>query len=78
MTTATGHTSAIRAKEVIGTNVKDRAGQKIGQIEDIVLTSSPTASSSPSSASAAFWALEKSTTRCLGLRWTMTRRTAAM
>jgi sporulation protein YlmC with PRC-barrel domain len=37
MTTSTGHTSAIRAKKVIGTNVKDRQGQKIGEIEDIVL-----------------------------------------
>jgi uncharacterized protein YrrD len=37
MTTSTGHTSAIRAKKVIGTNVKDRGGQKIGEIEDIVL-----------------------------------------
>jgi sporulation protein YlmC with PRC-barrel domain len=37
MTTATGHTSAIRAKKVIGTTVKDRAGEKIGQVEDVVL-----------------------------------------
>jgi sporulation protein YlmC with PRC-barrel domain len=37
MTTATGHTSAIRAKKVIGTNVKDSSGKKIGQIEDVVL-----------------------------------------
>jgi sporulation protein YlmC with PRC-barrel domain len=37
MTTSTGHTSAIRAKKVIGTNVKDREGHKIGEIEDIVL-----------------------------------------
>jgi sporulation protein YlmC with PRC-barrel domain len=37
MTTPAGHTSAIRAKKVIGTNVKDRQGQKIGEIEDIVL-----------------------------------------
>jgi sporulation protein YlmC with PRC-barrel domain len=37
MTTRTGHTSAIRAKKVIGTNVKDRKGNKIGEIEDIVL-----------------------------------------
>jgi sporulation protein YlmC with PRC-barrel domain len=37
MPTANGHTSAIRAKKVIGTHVKDRAGQKIGEIEDIVL-----------------------------------------
>jgi sporulation protein YlmC with PRC-barrel domain len=37
MTTATGHTSAIRAKKVIGTNVKDTTGTTIGQVEDIVL-----------------------------------------
>jgi sporulation protein YlmC with PRC-barrel domain len=37
MTTATGHTAAIRAKKVIGTNVKDTSGRKIGQIEDVVL-----------------------------------------
>jgi sporulation protein YlmC with PRC-barrel domain len=37
MTTASGHTSAIRAKKVIGTNVKDHTGQKIGEIEDVVL-----------------------------------------
>lgn len=37
MTTASGHTSAIRAKKVIGTNVKDSSGQKIGEIEDVVL-----------------------------------------
>jgi sporulation protein YlmC with PRC-barrel domain len=37
MTTPTGHTSAIRARKVIGTNVKDGSGRKIGQIEDVVL-----------------------------------------
>ena len=37
MTTASGHTSAIRAKKVIGTNVKDTAGSKIGEVEDVVL-----------------------------------------
>ncbi len=37
MTSATGHTSAIRAKKVIGTNVTDPAGKKIGEVEDIVL-----------------------------------------
>ena len=37
MATATGHTSAIRAKRVIGTNVKDTSGRKIGEIEDVVL-----------------------------------------
>jgi sporulation protein YlmC with PRC-barrel domain len=37
MTTTSGHTSAIRAKKVIGTNVKDTTGRKIGEIEDIVL-----------------------------------------
>ena len=37
MTTASGHTSAIRAKRVIGTDVKDTAGTTIGKIEDIML-----------------------------------------
>jgi len=37
MATASGHTSAIRAKKVLGTNVKDKSGQKIGEIEDVVL-----------------------------------------
>ena len=37
MTTASGHTSAIRAKKVLGTSVKNTIGQKIGEIEDIVL-----------------------------------------
>ena len=37
MTTASGHTSAIRAKKVIGTAVKDGSGRKIGVIEDVVL-----------------------------------------
>src|SRR5437868_12640934 len=37
MTTATGHTSAIRAKKVLGTNVKNPSGEKIGEIEDVIL-----------------------------------------
>jgi sporulation protein YlmC with PRC-barrel domain len=37
MATASGHTSAIRAKKVLGTNVKDTSGRKIGEIEDVVL-----------------------------------------
>src|SRR5689334_18776256 len=37
MPTASGHTSAIRAKKVIGTNVKDPSGKKIGEIEDVML-----------------------------------------
>ncbi|MCC6171346.1 MAG: PRC-barrel domain-containing protein, partial [Gammaproteobacteria bacterium] len=37
MTTASGHTQAICAKKVIGTNVHDRSGKKIGQVEDVVL-----------------------------------------
>lgn len=37
MPTATGHSTAIRAKKVIGTTVKDTSGEKIGTIEDIVL-----------------------------------------
>ena len=37
MTTLSGHTSAIRAKKVIGTSVKDPSGATIGKVEDIVL-----------------------------------------
>lgn len=37
MATLSGHTSAIRAKKVIGTSVKDPTGSSIGKVEDIVL-----------------------------------------
>jgi sporulation protein YlmC with PRC-barrel domain len=37
MATASGHTSAITARKVIGTAVKDPTGKKIGQVEDVVL-----------------------------------------
>jgi sporulation protein YlmC with PRC-barrel domain len=37
MPTPSGHTSAIRAKKVIGSGVKDNSGSQIGKIEDIVL-----------------------------------------
>jgi sporulation protein YlmC with PRC-barrel domain len=37
MPTGSGHTTAIRAKKVIGTTVKDRSGNAIGEIEDVVL-----------------------------------------
>jgi sporulation protein YlmC with PRC-barrel domain len=37
MPTASGHTTAIRAKKVIGTSVKDTKGDKIGVVEDLVL-----------------------------------------
>ncbi|HKT71427.1 MAG TPA: PRC-barrel domain-containing protein [Steroidobacteraceae bacterium] len=37
MTTATGHTSVIRAKKVLGTKVTDRSGKKIGEVEDVML-----------------------------------------
>ena len=37
MPTATGHTKAIRASRVIGTNVYDTSGSKIGEIEDVML-----------------------------------------
>lgn len=37
MTTATGHTTAICARKVLGTDVLDPAGHKIGKIEDVVL-----------------------------------------
>ena len=37
MPTVSGHTSAIRAKKVLGTKVVDPTGNKIGTIEDIIL-----------------------------------------
>jgi sporulation protein YlmC with PRC-barrel domain len=37
MPTASGHTKAISARKVIGTNVKDPAGKKLGEVEDVVL-----------------------------------------
>lgn len=37
MTTASGHTSAVSAKKVMDTTVKDAQGNKIGEVEDIVL-----------------------------------------
>lgn len=37
MTTTTGHTSAIRASKVIGTTVKDSAGERVGEVKDVVL-----------------------------------------
>jgi sporulation protein YlmC with PRC-barrel domain len=37
MPTISGHTSAVRAKKVLGTKVSDTAGNKIGQIEDVIL-----------------------------------------
>lgn len=37
MPTASGHTSAIRAKKVIGTSVKNAAGESIGKVEDVLL-----------------------------------------
>jgi sporulation protein YlmC with PRC-barrel domain len=37
MTTSSGHTSAIRASKVIGTTVKDSAGERLGEVKDVVL-----------------------------------------
>jgi sporulation protein YlmC with PRC-barrel domain len=37
MTTTTGHTTAIRASRVIGTPVKNNAGETLGKIEDVML-----------------------------------------
>jgi sporulation protein YlmC with PRC-barrel domain len=37
MPTLSGHTTAIRASRVIGTEVKDSAGEMIGKIEDLIL-----------------------------------------
>ena len=37
MPTQSGHTRAIRANKVIGTSVKNAAGESIGKVEDVVL-----------------------------------------
>ena len=37
MATATGHTKAILGSKVMGTNVYNTAGDKIGHVEDVVL-----------------------------------------
>jgi sporulation protein YlmC with PRC-barrel domain len=37
MPTPSGHTRAIRAKKVIGADVKNEAGEKLGKVEDVVL-----------------------------------------
>ena len=37
MPTVSGHTTAIRASRVIGTEVKDKSGNVIGKIEDLIL-----------------------------------------
>ncbi len=37
MPTTAGHTSAIRASKVKGTNVYNTAGDKIGHVEDVIL-----------------------------------------
>jgi sporulation protein YlmC with PRC-barrel domain len=43
MTTLSGHTTAIRATRVLGTAVKDTAGNTIGKIEDVILDKSDNA-----------------------------------
>src|ERR1700758_811941 len=37
MTTSSGHTSAIRVSKVIGTNVQDASGKKIGEVKDVIV-----------------------------------------
>ena len=37
MPTASGHTTAIRASRVIGTDIKDTKGEVIGKVEDLIL-----------------------------------------
>jgi sporulation protein YlmC with PRC-barrel domain len=37
MTTSSGHTSAIRVSKVLGTNVQDPSGHKIGEVKDMVV-----------------------------------------
>jgi sporulation protein YlmC with PRC-barrel domain len=37
MPTTSGHTTAIRASRVIGTDIKDTKGEVIGKVEDLIL-----------------------------------------
>jgi sporulation protein YlmC with PRC-barrel domain len=37
MPTKSGHTTAVRARRVIGTTVKNTSGERVGEIEDLVL-----------------------------------------
>jgi sporulation protein YlmC with PRC-barrel domain len=37
MTTSSGDTSAIRVSKVLGTNVQDPSGHKIGEVEDVIV-----------------------------------------
>ena len=37
MTMSSGRTSAIRVSKVLGTNVRDPAGEKIGEVKDVVV-----------------------------------------
>lgn len=37
MTMTSGRTSAIRVSKVLGTNVRDPAGEKIGEVKDVVV-----------------------------------------
>ena len=37
MPTTSGHTRAIRANKVIGTTVRNAAGESIGKVEDVIL-----------------------------------------
>ena len=47
MPTATGHTKAIRATRVIGTEVKDNGGNVIGKVEDLILDKTGTVTPHP-------------------------------
>jgi len=37
MTTSGRHTSAIRVSKVIGTNVQDSSGRKVGEVKDVIV-----------------------------------------
>jgi sporulation protein YlmC with PRC-barrel domain len=39
MTIAAGHTTAITAKKILGSDVTDTSGKKIGHVEDVILAS---------------------------------------
>ena len=66
MPTVSGHTNAIRAERVIGTDVKDGEGNTIGKVEDIISRRPTTRSCSLSSVLAASSELARNITCCRG------------
>ena len=78
MPTASGHTDAIRASRVIGTEVYNAAGDHIGSIEDVMLEKTSNGIMFAVIGFGGFLVSARNTTRFRGRRWTMTKRPAVM